>query len=106
MVGGFGVVDSVAIQTDKGDDQIAIGPLLEEDFGLKAANLRIVSGAGNDTVTVDAVTADQALVDLGAGDDLLTAGELNAIAAATANGGAGTDAFEGPEGWTLSNFEA
>ncbi len=105
-LGGFGVVGNVAIQTDKGDDRIAIGPLEEEDFGLKAANLRIVSGAGNDTVAIDAVTADQALVDLGAGDDALAAGELNAIVAATANGGAGTDAFEGPEGWTLSNFEA
>lgn len=106
IVGGFGVVANVAIQTDKGDDRIAIGPLEEGDFGLKATNLRIVSGAGNDTVAVDAVTADQALVDLGAGDDALAAGELNVIAAASANGGAGIDAFEGPEGWTLSNFEA
>jgi len=97
---------NVSIQTDKGDDVIAID-------GLEAKNLGIKTGAGNDTVTLDAVTADSALLDLGAGDDYLGCGltTANAITTAKADGGANItrtpgDTFKGPlDEWTLLNFE-
>ena len=108
IVGGFGSVGNVSIQTDKGDDQVAVGPLEEGDFGLKATSVSVKTGAGNDSMAVDAVTADQALLDFSAGDDTLSVGLANAIASGTALGGAGNDTYYGPwpvPGWTGDVWE-
>jgi hypothetical protein len=106
--GGFGRVGQVSIQTAAGNDQVAILPQRVGGFGLKADKIAIGTGAGNDAVSIDAVTADEALVDLGAGDDLLACGDLTAIAKAVLDGGAGRrDIYEGPTpaDWQFRNFE-
>ena len=106
--GGFGRVGQVSIQTAAGNDQVAILPQREGDFGLKADKIAVATGGGNDAVSIDAVTLDEALVDLGAGDDLLACGDLTTIARAILDGGAGRrDIYEGPTpaAWQFRNFE-
>lgn len=106
--GGSGRVGQVSIRTSAGNDQVNILPCNEGDFGLKADSLAIDTGAGNDAVAINAVTADQAMVALGAGDDFLTCGDLAAMANAVLDGGAGKqDKYEGPvpATWQFKNFE-